>query len=129
MRDPGRVRWLAYGAAGSIIAVVVTTVEGGLAVPAGWARLVLPIGLVAMALRPRYRALVFAVCAAFVVVVSTGESVQLGLAAAGLVFVSTCEDPARRPWLGWAGAWPAPSAPWLSRCLTSVGCTSNRSAS
>ncbi len=103
LRDPGRVRRLAYGAAGLIIAVVVTTVEGGLAVPAGWARLVLPIGLGAVALRPRYRALVFAVCAAFVAVVSTGESVQLGLAAAGLVFVSTCEDPARRPWLGCAG--------------------------
>ncbi|MFG3301601.1 sensor histidine kinase [Micromonospora chersina] len=101
LRDPERVRRLAYGAAGLIVAVVVTTVEGGLSVPAGWARLVLPIGLGAVALRPRYRALVFAVCAGFVAMVSTGESVQLGLAAAGLVFFSTCEDPARRPWLGW----------------------------
>ena len=101
MRDPERVRRLAYGAAGLIVAVVVTTVEGGLSVPAGWARLVLPIGLGAVALRPRYRALVLALCAGFVAMVSTGESVQLGLAAAGLVFVSICEDPARRPWLGW----------------------------
>lgn len=100
-RDLERVRRLAYGAVGLIVAVVVTTVEGGLSVPPGWARLVLPIGLGAFALQPRYRALVFAVCAGFVAVVSTGESVQLGLAAAGLVFVSTCEDPARRPWLGW----------------------------
>jgi signal transduction histidine kinase len=34
--------------------------------------------------------------------VSTGESVQLGLAAAALVFLSTGEDPARRPWAGCA---------------------------
>lgn len=103
LRDPERVRRLAYGVAGLIVAVVVTTVEGGLSVPAGWAWLVLPVGLVAMTLRPRYRALVFAVSAGFVAMVSTGESVQLGLAAAGLVFVSICEDPARRPWLGWVG--------------------------
>ena len=101
LRDPERVRRLAYGAAGLIVAVVVMTVEGGLSVPAGWARLVLPIGLGAVALRPRYRALVLAGCAGFVALVSTGESVQLGLAAAGLVFLSTCEDPARRPWSGW----------------------------
>ncbi|MEV0429324.1 sensor histidine kinase [Micromonospora sp. NPDC050495] len=100
-RDPERVRRVAYGAAGLIIAGVVTTVEGGLSVPAGWVRLVVPIGLGALALRPAYRTLVFAVCAGFVAMVSTGESVQLGLAAAGLVFLSTCEDPARRPWLGW----------------------------
>ncbi|MEV4119702.1 sensor histidine kinase [Micromonospora sp. NPDC049645] len=103
LRAPERVRRLAYGAAGLIVAAVVATVEGGVSVPAGWAWLVLPVGLGATALRPRHRALVFAVCAGFVAVVSTGESVQLGLAAAGLVFVSTCEDPARHPWLGWLG--------------------------
>lgn len=100
-RDPERVRRLAYAVAGLIVALVVTTAEGGLSVPAGWAWLVLPVGLGATVLRPRYRAVVFAVCAWFVAIVSTGESVQLGLAAACLVFVSTCEDPARRPWLGW----------------------------
>ncbi|MGC4870086.1 sensor histidine kinase [Micromonospora sp. DT53] len=102
-RDPERVRRLAYGATGLIIAAVVTTVDGGLSVPAGWAWLVLPVGLGAITLSPHYRALVFAVCAGFVAVVSTGESVQLGLAAAGLVFVSICADPARRPWMGWVG--------------------------
>ncbi|MEU4556454.1 signal transduction histidine kinase [Micromonospora violae] len=101
LRDPERVRRLAYGAAGLIIAAVVTTVEGGVSVAAGWAWLVLPVGLGAIALRPRHRALVFAACAGFVAIVSTGESVQLGLAAAGLVFVSVCEDPARHPWRGW----------------------------
>ena len=103
LRDPERVRRLAYGAVGLIIVAVVTTVEEGVSVPAGWAWLVLPVGLGATALRPRYRTLVFAVCAGFVAIVSTGESVQLGLAAAGLVFVSVCEDPARHPWLGWVG--------------------------
>ncbi|MEU7975424.1 sensor histidine kinase [Micromonospora sp. NPDC049089] len=101
LRDPGRVRRLAYGATALIIVAVVTTVEDGVSVPAGWAWLVLPVGLGATALRPRYRTAVFAVCAGFVAIVSTGESVQLGLAAAGLVFVSVCEDPARNPWLGW----------------------------
>lgn len=101
LRDPERVRGLAYALAGLIIALVITTVEGGLSVPAGWAWLVVPVGLGATALRPRYRALVFAACAGFVAIVSTGESVQLGLAAACLVFLSSCEDPARRPWLGW----------------------------
>ncbi|MEW2427870.1 histidine kinase [Micromonospora sp. NPDC047644] len=103
LRDPGRVRRLAYAATALIIAAVVTTVDGGLAVAAGWAWLVLPVGLGAITLRPRYRALVFAVCAGFAALVSTGESVQLGLVAAALVFVSTCEDPARRPWMGWVG--------------------------
>ncbi|MET7949285.1 sensor histidine kinase [Micromonospora sp. NPDC005324] len=103
LRDPGQVRRLAYAAVALIIAAVVTTVEGGVSVPAGWAWLVLPVGLGAMALRPRYRTLIFAVCAGFVAIVSTGESVQLGLAAAGLVFVSVCEDLARHPWLGWVG--------------------------
>ncbi|WP_147458856.1 sensor histidine kinase [Micromonospora sp. BL4] len=101
LRDPERVRRLAYGAAGLIVALVVTTAEGGLSVPAGWAWVVLPVGLAALTLRPRHRALVFAVCAGFVALVSTGESVQLGLAAGTFVFVSTCVDPARRPWLGW----------------------------
>ncbi|MBQ1013832.1 sensor histidine kinase [Micromonospora sp. M51] len=103
LRDPARARRLAYGVVGVIIVAVVTTVEGGVSVPAGWAWLVLPVGLGATALHPRHRALIFAVCAGFVAIVSTGESVQLGLAAAGLVFVSTCEDPARHPWLGWVG--------------------------
>jgi signal transduction histidine kinase len=103
LRDPERVRRLAYGVVGLIIALVVTTVEGGLTVPASWAWLVLPVGLATIVLRPRYRALVFAVGAGYTVVVSTGESVQLGVAAAGLVFLSTAEDPARRPWLGWVG--------------------------
>ncbi|WP_144056896.1 sensor histidine kinase [Micromonospora lupini] len=101
LRDPERVRRLAYGTAGLIVALVVTTTEGGLSVPVGWMWLVLPVGLGATALRPRHRALVFAVCAGFVAIVSTGESVQVGLAATCLVFVSSCEDPARRPWLGW----------------------------
>ncbi|MEU6206135.1 histidine kinase [Micromonospora musae] len=95
-------RRLTYGAAGVIVTVVVTTVDQNVLVPAGWVWLVLPTALTAMALPPGGRALVFAACAGFVAVVSTGESVQLGLAAAALVFVSTCEDPARRPWLGWA---------------------------
>jgi signal transduction histidine kinase len=102
-RTPERLRRLAYGAAVLVVTVVVTTVEGGVSVPAGWAWLVLPAGLAAVALRPGHRSVVFAVCAGFVAAVSTGESVQLGLAAAGLVFVSVCEDPARRPWLGWVG--------------------------
>ncbi|MFG1651537.1 sensor histidine kinase [Micromonospora sp. NPDC049275] len=101
LRGPERVRRLAYGAAGLIVALVVTTTEGGLSVPVGWMWLVLPVGLGATALRPRYRSLAFAVCAGFVAIVSTGESVQVGLAATCLVFVSSCEDPARRPWLGW----------------------------
>lgn len=103
LRDPARARRLAYGVVGLIIVAVVTTVEGGVSVPAGWAWLVLPVGLGAAALHPRHRTLIFAACAGFVAIVSTGESVQLGLAAAGLVFVSTCEDPARHPWLGWVG--------------------------
>ncbi|MEV4822626.1 sensor histidine kinase [Micromonospora sp. NPDC049274] len=103
LRDPERVRRLAYGVAGLIVALVVATVDGGVAVPARWAWLVLPVGLGALTLGRRYRALVLAACAEFVAIVSTGESVQLGLAAAALVFVSTCEDPARRPWLAWVG--------------------------
>ncbi|MET7396458.1 sensor histidine kinase [Dactylosporangium sp. NPDC005572] len=103
LRNPERVRMIGTGVAGFVVAVVVTTVEGGVSVPADWVRLVFPAGLAAMALPARYRALSLAVCAAFVAGVSTGESVQLGLAAAGLVFISTCQDPARRPWLGLAG--------------------------
>jgi signal transduction histidine kinase len=103
LRSPEHVRRLAFGAAGLIVAVVVTTVEGGTSVPARWVWLVLPVGIAAMALRPGYRALVLAVCAGFVAIVSTGESVHLGLAVAGLVFLSTCADPSRRPWLGWVG--------------------------
>jgi signal transduction histidine kinase len=103
LRDPVRVRRLAYAAVGAIVAVVVTTVEGGTTVPAGWAWLVLPAGLGGVALPPRHRAAVFAACAGFLAALSTAESVQLGLAAAAFVFVSTCEDPARRPWLGWVG--------------------------
>jgi len=102
VRRPGLVRRLGYGAAGLIVVAVVTTVEGGTTVPAGWLWLVLPICLAALALPAGYRALVFAACAGAVTIVSTGESVQLGLAAACLVFLSVCEDPARRPWLGWA---------------------------
>jgi signal transduction histidine kinase len=98
--NPQRVRRLAYGAAGLLVALVLTTVEGGLSVRTGWVWLVMPVGLLAVPLRPRYRAIVYAVCAGFVAIVSTGESVQLGLAAAALVFLSTCQDPARHPWLG-----------------------------
>ncbi|MGC4746854.1 sensor histidine kinase [Micromonospora sp. DT201] len=96
------VRRLAYGATGLMVIAVVTTVDQDVLVPAGWVWLVLPAALTAMALPPSQRALVFAACAGFVALVSTGESVQLGLAAAGFVFVSTCEDPARRPSVGWA---------------------------
>jgi signal transduction histidine kinase len=74
-----------------------------LSVPAGWLWLVLPAGVAAVVVPAGYRALIFAVCAGFVAIVSTGESVQLGLAAAALVFLSICQDPARRPWLGWVG--------------------------
>ncbi|MEH1166916.1 ATP-binding protein [Micromonospora sp. CPCC 205539] len=96
------VRRLTYAATGLIVAVVVATVDDGVLVPAGWVWLVLPAALTAMALPRGHRPVVLAACAGFVAIVSTGESVQLGLAAAGLVFVSTSEDPARRPWLGWA---------------------------
>jgi signal transduction histidine kinase len=64
---------------------------------------VVPVGLLAVPLRPGLRALAFAACATFVAIVSTGASVQLGLAAGGLVFLSTAVDPGRRPWLGWVG--------------------------
>ncbi|GAA5186772.1 hypothetical protein GCM10023322_33750 [Rugosimonospora acidiphila] len=101
VRSPERVRRLAYGAAGLLVALVITTVDGGLSVPTHWVWLVMPIGLLAVPLPPRYRAIVYAVCAGFVAIVSTGESVQLGLAAAAFVFLSTCQDPARHPWLGW----------------------------
>jgi signal transduction histidine kinase len=97
------VRTVADGVAGLIVLVVVTTVDGGVSVPEGWLWLVLPAGVTAVAVLPGYRALVFAACAAFVAAVSTGESVQLGLAAGALVFLSICQDPARRPWLGWVG--------------------------
>jgi len=103
LRNPERVRTVANGAAGLIVVVVIATVDGGLSVPAGWLWLVLPAGVAAVAAAPGYRALIFGACAGFVAVVSTGESVQLGLAAAALVFLSTCQDPARRPWLGWVG--------------------------
>jgi signal transduction histidine kinase len=100
VRSPEQVRRLASGVAGLLVALVITTVDGGLSVPTGWVWLVMPVGLLAVPLRPRYRAIVYAVCAGFVAIVSTGESVQLGLAAAALVFLSTCQDPARPPWLG-----------------------------
>lgn len=100
VRSPERWRWLAYATAGLIVALVVTTVDGGMSVPTAWVWPVLPVALLAVALRPRYRAVVYAVCAGFVVIVSTGESIQLGLAAAALVFLSACEDPAVRPWIG-----------------------------
>jgi signal transduction histidine kinase len=103
LRTPERVRKVADGAAGLIVVIVVGTVDGGVSVSAGWLWLVLPAGVAAVAVLPGYRALIFAVCAAFVAIVSTGESVQLGLAAAALVFLSTSRDPARRPWLGWVG--------------------------
>lgn len=102
MGTPERVRRLAYVVVGLIVAVVVTTVDGGTSIPSGWAWLVIPVGLVAVTLRPGLRALAFAACAGFVAVVSTGDSVQLGLAAAGLVFLSTAVDPAARPWRGCA---------------------------
>ena len=101
LRGPERARWLAYSTAGLLVAVVLATVEGGMYVPTGWVWPVLPVGLLAIALRPRYRAVVYAICAGFVAIVSTGESVQLGLAAAALVFLSICEDPSEHPWLGW----------------------------
>jgi signal transduction histidine kinase len=103
LRTPEHVRRVANGAAGFVVVVVIATVDadGGVSVPGGWLWLVLPAGVAAVAVVPGYRALIFAVCAAFVAIVSTGESVQLGLAAAALVFLSTCQDPARRPWLGW----------------------------
>ncbi|GIH12067.1 sensor histidine kinase [Rugosimonospora africana] len=103
LRRPENVRRLAYGAAGMLVALVLTTVDGGMSVSPGWVWPVLPVGLLAVALRPRYRAIVFALCAGFVAIVSTGESVQLGLAVAALVFLSTCEDPSEHPWLGWSG--------------------------
>ncbi|GIF71624.1 hypothetical protein Asi02nite_11420 [Asanoa siamensis] len=103
LRDPERVRRAARVVVGLIVILVVTTVDGGMTLPPGWVLLVLPVGLAAMALPPRYRVPVFAVCAGFVVAVSTQESVQLGVAGAGFVFLSTSEDPARRPWLGWLG--------------------------
>jgi signal transduction histidine kinase len=101
VRSPERVRRLAYGVAALIVAVVLVTVEGGVSLATGWVWLVMPVGLVAVPLPPRYRAIVYAVCAGFVAIVSTDESIQLGLAAAALVFLSTCQDPARRPLLGW----------------------------
>jgi signal transduction histidine kinase len=97
------VRRLAYGTAGLLVALVLATVQGGTSVATGWVWPVLPVGLLAVALRPRYRAVVYAVCAGFVAIVSTGESVQLGLATAALVFLSTCEDSSARPWFGLAG--------------------------
>jgi len=103
LRTPERVRDVANGAAGLIVVAVVATVDGGVSVPAGWLWLVVPAGVAAVAVLPGHRALVFAACAAFVAIVSTGESDQLGLAAAALVFLSICQDPARRPWLGWVG--------------------------
>jgi len=103
LRDPGRVRRVARVVIGVIIILVITTVDGGMTVPSGWVLLALPAGLAAVALPPRHRASVLAVCAAFVASVSTQESVQLGLAAAGFVCLSTGEDPARRPWQGGVG--------------------------
>jgi signal transduction histidine kinase len=103
LRTPERVGKVANGAAGLIVVLVVATVDGSVSVPAGWLWLVLPAGVAAVAVLPGYRALIFAACAAFVTIVSTGESVQLGLAAAALVFLSICQDPAARPWLGWVG--------------------------
>jgi signal transduction histidine kinase len=103
LRDPERVRRVARAAVGLIIIVVVTTVDGGTTLPSGWVWLVLPAGLGAMALPPRHRISVFAVCAGFVAAVSTQESVQLSLVTAGFVFLATSEDPAQRPWRGWVG--------------------------
>jgi len=100
---PERVRKVADGAAALIVVVVIATVDGGVSVPTGWLWFVFPAGAAAVAVLRRYRALIFAACAAFVALVSTVESAQLGLAAAALVFLSTGSDPARRPWLGWAG--------------------------
>jgi signal transduction histidine kinase len=102
-RTPERVREIATGVAGLIVVVVIATVDGGVSVPAGWLWLVVAAGAAAVVVLARYRALILALCAAFLAVVSTAESVQLGLAAAALVFLSICLDPARRPWLGWAG--------------------------
>ncbi|KAB1930656.1 sensor histidine kinase [Micromonospora sp. ALFpr18c] len=102
VRSPEAVRRLAYAATALTVTAVVGTIDENVLVPAGWVWLVLPAALTAMALPPGQRTVVFAACAGFVALVSTGESVHLGLAAAGLVFVSTCEDPARRPWRGWA---------------------------
>ncbi|MFI5914752.1 sensor histidine kinase [Dactylosporangium sp. NPDC051541] len=100
VRGADGVRRAAYVATGLIVTVIVTTVDENVLVPTGWVWLVLPAALIAVVLPKEYRAPVLAACAGFTAVVSTGESVQLGLAAAGFVFVSTCEDPARRPWLG-----------------------------
>jgi len=103
LRDPERVRQAARVAVGLIIILVVATVDGGMTLPPGWVWLALPAGLGAITLPPRRRSAVLAACAGFVAAVSTQESVQLGLAAAGFVFLSTSEDPTRRPWWGWAG--------------------------
>ncbi|SHN39012.1 sensor histidine kinase [Cryptosporangium aurantiacum] len=100
---PERVRTVAYLAAGLIVVAVISTVDGGVSVPTVWLWLVLPASVAAVAVLPGYQALIFAACAAFVALVSTGESVQLGTAVAAFVFLSTGRDPARRPWLGWVG--------------------------
>jgi signal transduction histidine kinase len=100
---PERVRRLAEWVAGAVVVLVVATVDGGVSVPADRLWLVLPAGAAALVAPPRHRAFLLAGCAAFVAGVSTGESVQLGLAAGALVFLATCRDPAGRPWLGAAG--------------------------
>lgn len=100
VRGADGVRRVGYAVTALIVTAVVATVDENVLVPAGWVWLILPAALVAMALPKARRTLVLAACAGTTAVVSTGESVQLGLAAAGLVFVSTCEDPAGRPWLG-----------------------------
>ncbi|MEV4617632.1 sensor histidine kinase [Asanoa sp. NPDC049573] len=101
--NPERVRRVARAVVALIIGVVVATVDGGMTLPPGWVWLVLPAGLGATALPPRHRAWIFALCAGFVVALSTQESVQLGLVAAGFVFLSTSDDPTPRPWRGWVG--------------------------
>jgi signal transduction histidine kinase len=86
-----------------IILAVLATDSGGAALQSGWVWLVVPAAFAGIALPPRHRTVIFAACAGFVAAVSTQESVSLGLATAGFVFLSITEDPGRRPWYGWAG--------------------------
>jgi signal transduction histidine kinase len=98
---PEQVRRLPYGLAAFIVFIVLATVDSS--GWAGWAWPALPVGFGALALPARFRASIWAACAGFVALASNPNSVQLGLAVAAFVFVSTGEDAATRPWRGWVG--------------------------
>ncbi|GAB3959652.1 hypothetical protein GCM10027614_79600 [Micromonospora vulcania] len=116
VRAPEGVRRLAYVATGLIVTAVVATVDENVLVPSGWVWLVLPAALTAMALPRGPRTVVFAACAWFVAIVSTGESVQLAWRRPASYSSRPARIlPADRGWDG-RPVWSVPSVPSPSRC-------------